>query len=446
MKNNYTACSISALLCAIPFIFPRLWPLEFFFLLPIFIYALKNKLGWKQGFCWGIVFFGIHNFGLSILIVQHGFGFLRFFIPILYILYCSLFSGFWFFSAAQASKYLRRYSSNIYISSCLWIIATFFYFLAIDRLLFIIFGSWDGNTLALPILPIISEKIGVVLVQMLGANIVVLLLISMQMSIAIFWRNYVQAITIFGCLMLYLTNAFLPHKSCEKPVWLNCIAALYPPPAKQLSTYEKFQTLEKNMLKLCAEKDMLTCIICPESTLPLALNEYPEKLKEWSETPLKDLSIIVGAHRKTGSVFFNCSYLIQDCRITQFYDKRKPLFFTEKLPLYCENLAMIRSLFLRNSIIFSSGASLPSSFVINHECHLMPIICSELFLSSTDEIKNSDIPLVALVNDSWFAVSYVQYLLELCAQLKAISWKKDIVYVSHTRALWISKSGQRCIL
>jgi hypothetical protein len=75
------------------------------------------------------------------------------------------------------------------------------------------------------------------------------------------------------------------------------------------------------------------------------------------------------------------------------------------------------------------------------DTHVIPYICSELFVNRLPDDDYPNFLIVALINDRW-APPYLQELIYLGAVIQAHAWQREIVYVSYTRCSYISYQPQ----
>ncbi|HSW74001.1 MAG TPA: hypothetical protein VLG71_02500, partial [Candidatus Limnocylindria bacterium] len=145
------------------------------------------------------------------------------------------------------------------------------------------------------------------------------------------------------------------------------------------------------------------------------------------------------AHRFVFQKTLNSLFVLSRNLVIDSYDKNLRMPITEYLPEYL-NFPCIRRLFLKNKKEFSTKKRSGRAIKLGRDFTVVPRICSELYFD-TSFTPPPGIPVLCLVNDSWFAADYLRHLMLLFARFKALEWQADVVYVGHYRGVWITKEG-----
>lgn len=441
---------VSALLGALPFIMPHVCAeLIFIFLIPLYYLVIKNyALGFKEGFFWGVVFYGIYFHGLVVLIMHHGVGSYRLLAGIALVLYGAFCAGVWFYLCKQLEIFFSTIIKiQIFEKIFAWIIGSFFYFYCVDTVFFIIFGFWEGDQLRSLFVPLAVRFQWLLISRFLPKFVELLLLIVFSAACACFFvadkrRRLFFVGALISC-MPFVAGWLVfccSHRDLDEPSFLSSLCCIAP----QTIDDDPWVAHEHicDLLHACSHIKTVRFLILPESSFPFALNEWHRCITSWYDCLNNDdMYIIIGSHRQKNKKIFNTAYVLHNRRIINYYDKNHTMFFTERVPPFWSYLFKAKNLFLKNQKPFSQGKkerprlSLPSLGIV------MPYICSELFFEATGPSQVAGDNILCLVNDSWFFCSYIAQLMLLHAIRKALYEQKNILYVSYYYHKFISHTG-----
>lgn len=440
MTARWFFISISAFLGAISYIYP-LWCAQYIliFLIPLFyVTLLQPSISFKEGFCWGLIFYTIFFYDLFRLIISHGFGIGRVVAIGFLLLYSCLSSSFWFWIAQKVSSLIRY--CPLFITLC-WVITAWFYFFWIDSSFFWIFGNWEGNQLSHFIIPLAIRPSWLYLLPILGKNLFLFIIIFFGGCCSLLFYYYNRRFFIIF-ILIYLLFFIMGWRSVpyNAQKWIYQIGCIIP----QGNEVDPIDVFEQNMLLIDHfEKNFpqCTCIIMPESTLKFPLNNYQRYIQLWNT--YSNTTIIVGGHRQEGRHLFNTLYQIKNGLIIDYYDKCHTLFFTERIPYIWSFSTWCKNLFLKNCIAFDDGTD-QKIIQLMPGVGVTPLICSELFFTQGFLPENR--VFLCIVNDSWFSSSYIPRLMNLHAVSIAILKKSFIIYVGYHYQGIIDPRGNQVVL
>jgi len=436
MENSLTvrhfSIFFSAAVCALSFLLPSYFSWGIFvFLVPVFYYAINNKLTLKDGFSWGIIFNSLFYSGLFFLLQEYASISHAWIGLILFILYCSIFSAVWFFAISFFQMNLTFACINL-----LFFTVLFWYWA--DQMTFFIFGRFEGNPLLNVFIPFMNNSMILLSLRYLPERILFLFLCIFQLTIAlsIYLKNYKQSFFLLSALMS-LSPFFLNSRRKKMPyIDLRKIVTLIP---SGRTVWERALDIDKKIGDIVKHFPQAQIICCPESSFIYPLNRYPEIISLWTgEIDRNHIVLILGGHRTQETLLYNSIFCLSRGRIIHYYDKKHLMILSEKIEKKGILPSLLSSFFLKNSKPFSEGKIWKEKWLLS-TCEIEPFICSELFFSfSRPPLSNSII--LCLVNDSWFC-SYIQYLLFLCARYKALIWQKDIIYCGYAFQAYIQMDG-----
>ncbi|HEB41490.1 MAG TPA: hypothetical protein ENI08_00530 [Candidatus Dependentiae bacterium] len=262
-------------------------------------------------------------------------------------------------------------------------------------------------------------------------------------------KQYIWILPSLLCLLPFLGGKFLVQHADDIPSYLSKIGYVRPPKSEAYPL-DVAQEIQGAITDLLQQRSDVNCIVMPESSYPFPLNEDQDMIDLWCDNALPDdVSLLIGAHRREQHALHNCVYLLNQGRIVNFYDKRHMMPFVEKVPSLWNIFTCFYTLFLQKNREFSPGNRPNVLFTLSNNVTFVPRICSELFFDTTgnrDHIIQKDIPMLLVVNDSWFLGEYMRNLICLYAKLKAIEEGREILYVGHYHALWINRTGNSIFL
>lgn len=225
--------------------------------------------------------------------------------------------------------------------------------------------------------------------------------------------------------LLPLVAAYEPMRSC--PVWAQDVRCVQ----RQFKARGDLVGMVDALCECCDQAAML---LMPESSLyEQHAVAVPALCARWARHG------VVGGFRYDGGLYRNCVYYIQDGKLAAHFDKRHGVLLTEWLPWWLD-YAWVRSLYFQTSPpIVPSGNERPR-WRLRHDLIVVPYICSELFFSTFPDDHYNHVTVLALCNDRW-APAIVKRWMLLLARYRAITWQRDVVYVSYHYALLLGKSG-----
>lgn len=438
---------VSAVLLAQAFFFPALfaWCI-FIFLIPVFYCALQfpRQLNFKHGFWWGILFFGFHLSGIAFLVFEHGNGNIRFASILFLFFYFSLYSIAWF--GLTTHFVLKNKDSTVRIVLC-WLFSTFVFFYIIKFHSMWIFGIYNGYCFGSPLVVFAEYPWLLSSLSTFGEFGLFLLLIIGQMSIALALteKNYKYLMGLLSFAPFFVGYT-VPSIDTILPSYVHTIGYVAPPLLRD--PLEKARHIDFQIAGLLNKFPHIKHIIMPESSLSLSINCYPELIERLTtHSRNKDINLFIGAYRKDKEKRYNSLYLIRNGMIKNYYDKQLRMPFMEYVPFPWNYCSGFKDLFLKNWNGFEISQNSVNQLRMTPQLTLIPCICSELFLGSDEKFCNfhSTMPILVVTNDAWFSTDYLKHLMFLYARFKSILYKKDVIFVSHTKGYWIGKDCGICM-
>lgn len=363
---------------------------SFIFLYKIFLLQRKRLTFFATGFLWGFIAYGLHFVWFLELLISKFF-INYFFISLIYIaivLYVSVLTACFFL----VTKICINFFINKILKKIIFLFCLFIYFLFLTNYSIWFVGKIEGYPFINPILPLISWC-------------------PFKMSLAFKVGPPVFYLKPLNCFDKNLTACRVGQHIYHELANLN------------LEEYkDKFENL---------------IIVGPETTYPFFLNKNLEQIKLWDSILPSNAQLILGSQRldkKLGQEkIFQTVYLINQCRIINFYDKKHCVKLVEKTPKSLKNLKIIKN-FLKNKLEFSRSKTTELTFFkISDEFKIIPIICSEIFFLNLNKIKKlknkeKDLTIFLFVNDSWF-MSYFKKLMKNFVILTSYKLDLPILYV-----------------
>jgi hypothetical protein len=430
----------SSLLYALSFLWPEIFFFfGFIFLIPLYYSALTFQLTFLYGLLWGFLFWSIHFYGFMVMILEKGEGDWLYIVQFFIIFYFALHAALWFWVIEK----FKSFHGSLLVISCVFIGATYFYFVWITQMIFWPCGVWQGYCFANPVIAFAAYPSLLWLLPLCTRNVFLLFIISLQFfcayAITRLNTHHLMFVSIF-IFAVFLSNQFFVNVNVDFPLFIDSVGFVRPPlPSNDWRA--QAEEINFNITKLISLYPHINVVVMPESSFTLPLNCYDEAIVLWKENALSnDIHLIIGSPRRTNNQYFNSLYIINRSRIIQSYDKCNLMFLTEFIPNWFKKISTCKSIFLKNKKEFSSKKICVGNFEANKQS-FDPYLCSDLYLAHCRK-SNRDIPILLAVNDSWFSIQYMKHLMELYAIIIAIEEQRDLLYICHSHANLINKHGQ----
>lgn len=440
-KSYHSLFLFSVVLYFFPFYLSSyFWWLIFFFPIPLLYITRTHTISFADGYLWSIMVFLLHASGGTYAIAcmareQKIVGYL---IGIGVAFYAALFPAFCFFVSAYI---MRRYTVyHPLMRLCITAGVLFLFIIWADSYCFWIFGNQEGYPLMHPLLPLVQNPSMLLLLPIVGKYIATILLLLVSVStVVLIWYKNSAAILFFCCIIGIWIVPSLMVCNKKKPTWRERVASL--PLVVNCSGDNPsvmIKIIGNHCRKIIAERPEVDLIVMPESACNLS---NASQMDLWSEQYLgKAIHIVFGACRQQGDFFNNTLYWIYNGVVQQCIDKKHAMLLSERIPWWM-NFKFIRSVYGNNSMMMTCSLDDRSMIDLGKGFVFVPYICSELFFNHVPIDIQGTCAIIAAVNDTWFADSYIAQLLVMLARFKAILWQRDIVYVSYTQSLYINKQG-----
>lgn len=405
----------------------------------LFWVFITKEVGFCSGYIWGVVAYGFYFLPLFFCLASLAQTWHLYCAWVGFVLYCSVFSGFWFYLVGVIQKKLTKPAFRI-ISA---ILITFGHIIFIDKVLLCIFDVVEGLPILNPLIPLVSYSFWLGWLPVFGIMGMWFLFLVTVSSMTLFFINPIKYHFLFVFLILFFwffPSIFFHHIS-EKPSWLNYSAALQP----QAFIYEKeglyacIGDICSKIVQVRKNNPSLHYIFMPESTLPFVGDHVKKACSCLSENN-QDITMVLGGYSQSFYGIYNSCYIFEGGKIAVCCNKSHGIPFVERIP-YLFDYHLFRSWFLLNQEPFELDKHMREPVILDTEFDFIPALCSELFFSNDIYRNASDKIILGLVNDGWFIETFFPDLLWSCAQLRARSYSKPLLYVSYTRALFLDKDG-----
>jgi|GEM_PF-3095678 len=331
-----------------------------------------------------------------------------------------------------------------------WLITTTLYIRWVESYSLSLLTNLSGYALFSPLLPLLPIYPKLFFIPIFFTQTIALLLLHLPIVFIILWYHTKKLLylMLFFCSCLPWIAGFIVTKKTPpmttRPTILNNIAWL---PFQSTGSDTLALIVKQKYKKILAQKPETKLIILPESAFYTeSLCSTPSNIALWNNTHLsKTPYIICGSFARekrdtNTSHFYNTCYLIHDGAIVQKFHKRECVPLIEYTPEWlCKN--SISKLFFQELPAIDASNNIRKPLVMGNFWRCVPYICSELLLQEYADDNHPELPILALVNDSWVKASYIKNSMQQLARLKAITWQRDILYISYTYAIYICKNG-----
>ena len=443
VRLAYFYIILSATLTFFAFLLPDfLWWFVFICFVTLFYVHAKKEafISFSTGFFWGTIFFCFQTQGLLRVIIDHTKGRGGLFAWLLFVIYCSLWSGFIFWAISMCGRFLK----NRFLKTLCMGLFIIFFFYWVEHGILLIFGRYEGYPLCHLLLPLTVYPQILFFVPIIGSLVLIFCIVLCNMFVALFVisgkqnMRFIYLIGIFACLSPFVVGVCFRLLN-KIPDYIKHIMVVVPKSTSH-NQLDCAQNIAEQITD-CADKNRdINFIIMPESSYQFPLNEYLETVGLLGESLLSDeTTLVLGAHRRENGKLYNSLYCIDWCRIINVYDKKHLIPFVEYLPNHF-NIPFFKGLFLNKKKQFNVSNNRRQVLHLGHEVEMVPYICSELFWGCERPEEWVE-TILCIANDSWFSSRSMRRLLSLLSYYRAIEWQKNILYVSHYYAQWIDPSG-----
>ncbi len=429
----------SAAICyTIPFYSTHVFGL-IIWLFPIFIaLALTNyHIPWFWYVIWSIVTVSIHLLAINKALFAMASGSLaiRLVPPLALTLYVSIYPITWLIGTSWllARPLCKTMPKKIFTCAVyLWL-----YLLAIDLVLLWPFGRCEGYVFMNPLLPLCISPLFVAPLTYLPLPIVLLWYCTIA-SIAALWimsRTINHSVALLLAIAPWIVLACtIPYSPA--PSWLTKIGHLPLMLGQTTSTNTASALISFELSKLHKQYPSLALVIMPESSWNGSNLTNRPTLGMLKNHPISNLIIGSFAHEKDR--YFNSLYWYQNGTQKARFDKRHAVPLTERT--FIGGTKISNNLFCQNSppVSRSEKSRLPLSFA--EIATFIPYICSELFCNHLPDDPYTH-PILAITNDWWFTIPHFKKLMALSSRLRAMQWKRPILYVSFSYAQFFDTYG-----
>ena len=417
------AIIVSSLIYLSAFIYPTyLYVGVFVFMIPLIV--THNTLGFKEGYTWGLLFFGGHFMWLASIVYNQGQGVMRMGAYFGLVAYFSLYSGFWLWFKQLLDGYVSRiqnHNGKCVASCCTWVISTVTFICLTCYCSMALFDCFEGYPLINPLLPLVSWSWYLEPIVYLGTFSYWIIIVFVNVSIVSLYKKFDIKTLIF--LMMLLGFPALFYRYSEKII-VKKDGIFYLQPTwndRKFTPHQIFDAIGKQIDQLAMQHSNIKFVFIPESGFPCNLLHWGKKLDRWTSLLPDTTTIFIGAHRYHEGKVFNSLYQIQDGKIVQMYDKEHLMVCVERIPRW---LSISSGLFTTDDCVFSYPMHDQSNLIM---AGFQPIICSELFYEKKKVVRG--VPILFVCNDSWLSLDYAQQLGKRSARLCSLQYRLPIVYV-----------------
>lgn len=413
--------------------------LSFFWLVPIFYIAIKNKLSFKCGLLWGVFFYLFHLYPITQLVMSENSILPSFIFSTALILYSAFHSGVWLWSIQK----MNAFSQNFWWRLFSFMVGTSVYLLWIPYGLLWISGSVLGYPFSFPLLPLAVFPSLLWALPILGRAVLIFFLVGVSLSIALFFVSQKKRFLFFVFLFFlpFLIGCFVSKKEKASSDFF-CRCGHVKPLEEHAYAHplDAAQELYRRMRALVKKYPHVKYIFMPELSYRFPLNVYPHVVDLWNKNLLKnEIQLFIGGYRKENGKTFNSLYHIKNGVLDRVYDKCLLVPFVEYIPKKFEAFSFLKNLFLKDRGMFSPG-KYRCTFDCGDGVLCAPHICAEFFFANNKE-KN-DFTLLVL-NDAVFSSSFFNELVFLWCAFKAKEQCRNIVVIGYESAFLITTFGRR---
>jgi len=409
----------------------------------IFGALLENKLTFKLGFLWGCIVYTVQILPLlsiayltSTVISQI---IPRVLVWLIMVIYTAFYAGLWFFFMQLSTARITHFVYKL----CPAVLISLIFFTWLDLMFLWPFGLLEGYACIYPLVPLVYFLPSYVFFSGKSFVLFILLLFcSGIISLSFMHKKSALGGVFLVCYALIIMRTSSQVLQEQAPAWLKHVIRISPP---WVFEPEKYSWVSARALGNLIEQALThnihaELIIFPESAFQYELNKYPEVLAYWqtiserSDSP--DIGLIIGAHRRVGSHVYNSCYYIAQGAIKNYYDKQHGLLWLERVPSWSRYITCA-DICVERHRLFAQSEQARELFNWK-DISFIPFICSDNFFSPKhDNYVGRKQIMLCLINDAWCRHSFLPQILYATVYLQARCTGLPVLYVSHTRGIFI---------
>lgn len=436
---------LSAILYAISFwLSHSFWWLIFLFPVPLLYVVCDHNISFRQGYLWGCAVFALHlSGGIYLISCMAGNAWpIGIAMGIVMVLYQALVPALLFWIVAQLTALF--FIDNTVVRLFLYVVALWFFIMWVDWYSLWLFGVQEGYSLMHPLIVLAQKPQLLSLLPIVGKPLLTALFLLIPVSIAVLLWHRSAYTVLFFCMAVvpWIFCFYCKESKFKSAVYCSKIKSL---PCMVYSTTQDptvvIKTVARQIQKIIIDYPETELIIMPESAFNMSnFAEIPDLLQLWNQKSVgKKIDLIFGASRYQGNDYCNTLHWVCDGALQGYYDKRHAMLLSERLSALMNNNCL-RSIYFSEKQPITASCSERKKFLLLQNKAFVPYICSELFFNELPDDGYPGEPILVIVNDLLF-VGYMQKLLILLTQFKAVQWQREIVYVSYTQSVFIDKNG-----
>lgn len=350
---------------------------------------------------------------------------------------------------------------------CLWICTTWLYFIFVADYSLMVCGAWGGYSLFSPLIPLVDCPALLWPVPIVGERLFLLFIMSMQAWCG--WHIINESkktartecfskqseekciecmggrvnvrLVIIGLVLIWLGGAWLMFSSSHQA------KHDYSPLGVIMSQFFEQDCTRAVRHMLCHVHDMqrehpnMACALFPESSMH-GETIFSERGEQVAPDSSYKGSIVIGGFRTCGTRVHNTVWFIHDGCVIDYFDKQELLPITEYVPWWGRAISTGKQFFMNMPELSCPVVRQQRPvWEIVPGLHVVPYICSELFLARHLWNAN-DGPILALCNNAW-APCTTRWMMARAAAYRAVAWQRTIIYVAHSYSAVITEHGVR---
>lgn len=341
------------------------------------------------------------------------------------VLWCGLSAGIWllliFFVARIAGAFIA------------WLGCTLLFLWYMNCAVLWPFGQIEGLFFADPLLPLAAYPVLLWPLSFIGYWFFLLLLL--MVCGGVFLPIVKVRCSAYALLGLWVIGiyVFYADRPVKKALYDRCVAPSIPWSGAQVDRYQHVSAIVDVLAGVKAAGVESPLILLPESALSWSFDKDGVMAFRLRDALSPGAELFFGAQREEGGSLFNTVYRGTEHSFYVEHDKTHGMPCVERVPWWWRG----RPWCGERCCTQAEMEGWRTSCIDGYRCAWY--LCSEFFFA-TSVVADCDVVL-CLANDGWFGDSVVVEWLGLAARLKALCWRKPVVYVSYRKKWWVTERG-----
>jgi len=414
-----------------------LWWIMLFWPCMVWRLGISHKVTNIGGFMWALLATGIQISGMmyGVYSLTVGQSFIRVIFIMMWVALMALPGAVWFGLMGFVHDPVCKKCNLAW-----WGLSTWLYFLWMEYACLLVCGTWGGCSLLSPLISLSNTRF-IMFLPFVGRSLYLAFWLGINAFFFFTWMVRARLLFLIGFCIIAVIGRFIGPRQENIPSWISHIGVLRSCFLLEEGPDGSLIHCAQHAQRLYDENGTIRCIIMPESSF-----YHPAVIERWHHlvqgTWLHNMpcGLIVGGYHLVSGGYYNTAAFIEGDCVKALYYKCHAAPFIERIP-WMFRVGCIKKLFNKTQGELVIGNVTRPVWEILPDIRVVPYICSELFCAAQQLDDNQNFPILALCNTRWAPPS-MKKLMVAGARLRAIEWRREILFIAQDDACWIGMHGE----